>query len=173
MTKSAREVALERGYKYLQSRLEYIGYHGWAHDYDGEIEASTLPPEPAAVPEGWLMWASGDGAFQRLCRNEGEVSKFFVEALFGTLENADPEEVLSYMRNFRDPDYWAGYEWHVRFEDGGIHALKLDLAAAPKPKHEECGGPDNICLVAEARGEHCRCQGSCAYAAPKPKGEGK
>lgn len=27
----------ERGYKYLQERLESIGYHGWAHDMDDEI----------------------------------------------------------------------------------------------------------------------------------------
>jgi hypothetical protein len=29
---------------------------------------------------------------------------------------------------------------------------------------EPCGGPDRICLVAEARGEYSRCQGECAYA---------
>ena len=27
----------ERGYRYLQDRLESIGYHGWAHDMDDEI----------------------------------------------------------------------------------------------------------------------------------------
>ena len=30
-----------------------------------------------------------------------------------------------------------------------------------------CGGPDNFCLVAEARGEHCRCLGACAYGKEK------
>jgi len=37
-----------RGYKYLQGRLESIGYHGWAHDYDGEIEATTLSADAAS-----------------------------------------------------------------------------------------------------------------------------
>lgn len=27
----------ERAYRYLQSRLESLGYQGWAHDMDGEI----------------------------------------------------------------------------------------------------------------------------------------
>ena len=30
--------ALRRAYAYTQARLESIGYHGWAHDYDGEID---------------------------------------------------------------------------------------------------------------------------------------
>ena len=33
----------------------------------------------------------------------------------------------------------------------------------PICEHEPCGGMDNICAVAEARGEHNRCQGKCAY----------
>ena len=32
--------AYERGYKYLQMRLESIGYHGWAHDMDDDIRRS-------------------------------------------------------------------------------------------------------------------------------------
>jgi hypothetical protein len=30
--------AYKRAYQYLQGRLESIGYYGWAHDMDGEIE---------------------------------------------------------------------------------------------------------------------------------------
>lgn len=32
-----------------------------------------------------------------------------------------------------------------------------------KEQPEPCGGHDHTCLVAEARGEHNRCQGKCAY----------
>lgn len=50
---------------------------------------------------------------------------------------------------------------------------KSDVDYAPAPYIEpqagsECGGPDNLCLVAEARGEHNRCQGKCSYAQPTP-----
>jgi hypothetical protein len=46
-------VALERAYKYLQGRLESLGYHGWAHDMDAEIESlrSATPANARAVLE--------------------------------------------------------------------------------------------------------------------------
>ena len=46
-----------------------------------------------------------------------------------------------------------------------MSATDLDITAVPIrwEKHPDCGGDDNACMVAEARGEHCRCQGRCAY----------
>jgi hypothetical protein len=43
--------AYKRAYQYLQGRLESIGYYGWAHDMDGEIEdvltsSATAQREP-------------------------------------------------------------------------------------------------------------------------------
>lgn len=42
----------ERGYKYLQQRLESLGYHGWAHDMDAEILEGRRSPPAGALERG-------------------------------------------------------------------------------------------------------------------------
>jgi len=50
----AAEAAYKWGYECLQSRMESIDRHGWAHDCDGEIEArisdGRAPTEAAPAP---------------------------------------------------------------------------------------------------------------------------
>jgi hypothetical protein len=38
--------AYKWAYEYMQSRMESIGRHGWAHDCDGEIEHRSTFGEP-------------------------------------------------------------------------------------------------------------------------------
>lgn len=49
------------------------------------------------------------------------------------------------------------------FDTGAITAVPCRIE-----KNPNCGGEDNACMVAEARGEHCRCTGQCAYAVHIP-----
>lgn len=47
----------ERGYKYLQDRLESIGYHSWAHDMDDEVlcDAPWRPIQTAPIGEETVL----------------------------------------------------------------------------------------------------------------------
>jgi hypothetical protein len=63
----AKRLATERdawkwGYEYLQSRMESLGRHGWAHDCDGEIEARILAASSA--PAHLSMCSSLDDTMQ-------------------------------------------------------------------------------------------------------------
>jgi hypothetical protein len=54
--------AYKRAYQYLQGRLESIGYYGWAHDMDGEIEdvltSSATAPIATVINNNQPGWTA-------------------------------------------------------------------------------------------------------------------
>jgi len=57
----AAEAAYKWGYECLQSRMESIDRHGWAHDCDGEIEA-RISDGRAPTGAAPAAWKAGDEA---------------------------------------------------------------------------------------------------------------
>ncbi len=96
--------------------------------------AELARPSRLQLSGGWMMWATGDGGFSRHCITEVEVRTFIAEAVFGSVESADDLEVNGHLADFNDPEQWSGREWHVRFEDGSINALRLDAEVARSPR---------------------------------------
>lgn len=87
-------------------------------------------PTPRQPSYAWLMYTTGDGNFQRLCVTEADVMTFLQEAIFGEPEPdscVEAREIQAHFDNFMNPDNWSQWQWNLQFEDGGIHALRIDF----------------------------------------------
>lgn len=70
------------------------------------MTAAAMLPLPAFV---YMVRASGEGSSDyRLCRNELEVRRAYVDLVVGADDHHHYEEIEQTMQAFRDPDEWSG-----------------------------------------------------------------